>query len=371
MVTRRSLLGQLGVLSAAGPFLTEAALARQARADLPATAQIAWLSANENPAGPPASAIEAMQRGAKDVGRYHMEDIEGFAAEIAASEQVKTEQVLTGVGSSDVITAAICAFASSTRPMITALPSYDVVVNLARKLGRQVVEIPLTPQWAYPVQQLAAAADKAGGGLIYLVNPNNPTSSLTPDEDIRWLATHLPANTVLLVDEAYLEFVEPGKAESAIRYVREGRNVIVSRTFSKIFGMAGARAGYGCARADLIAPMNDFLDNIIPVLGMRAASAALAEKAALVSQRRKINTRIRSEFCAWLKSSGVSYIEPHGNFVMVEVAQNVTTFATEMKKHGLMVGRQFPPLDTMCRVSMGTDQDMARFREAYRKLRSA
>ena len=119
---------------------------------------------------------------------------------------------------------------------------------------------------------------KAGGGLIYLCNPNNPTSSLTPSEDIQWLVNNLPPNTVLFVDEAYLEFVEPGKIESAIRFVREGKNVVISRTFSKIFGMAGARAGYSCAKPELTATMMNFMDNSIPILGLRAADAALGEK---------------------------------------------------------------------------------------------
>lgn len=368
MVTRRSFMGQVGIISAAAPFLTEAALAKETRAGAPAGVKLVHLDANENAAGPPASAIEAIRKGAPDVGRYCFEEIAPFAQSIATLEQIKAEEVLVGVGSSDIITAAICAFASDTKPMITATPSYDIVVKLARDLGRKVVELPLTAQSAYPVQALAAEAQKAGGGLIYLVNPNNPTSSLTPDADIEWLATHLPANTTLLVDEAYLEFAEPAKAQSAMRYVRDGSNVIVSRTFSKIFGMAGARAGYGCARTNLIESMTPFMDNIIPVLGLRAAAAALAEKSTLVPQRRANNTRIRSEFCAWLKTQKLSFIEPHANFVFIDVGRDVKAFGAAMKAKGVAVGRQFPPFNNMCRVTIGTDNDMRRFREAYRAL---
>lgn len=371
MATRRSFISQLGVLAAAGPFLTEAALSQQARAKEPNASAIAWLDGNENPAGPPQSAIDAIRRGAAEVGRYHIEELDGFAAALAASEQIKPQQVLTGAGSGDAIVAAICAFASSTRPVITAAPSYDIVLNLARKLGKHLIEIPLTPQWAYPVRELAAAAEKAGGGLIYLVNPNNPTSSLTPDADVEWLATHLPPDTVLLADEAYLEFVDPDKVTSAIRHVREGRNVIVSRTFSKIYGMAGIRAGFCCARAELITEMNDFMGNMVPLLGMRAALAALAEKTTLVPQRRTHNARVRSQLCAWLRSEGVPYIEPHANFVMVDVGRDVKTFGSAMREKGVAVGRQFPPLTNMLRVTVGTDDDMRRFRDAFRQVRSA
>ena len=371
MVTRRSFVRQFGMLTAAGPFLTEAMLAQQARADTPAAADMVWLDSNENPVGPPASAMAAIVRSVAEVGRYHYPEGEALGQAIAASEQIALPQVLVGVGSSDIITAAICAFASAERPMITGAPSYDIVVNLARKLGRSVIEVPLTPQWGYPVRQLAAQAQQAGGGLIYLCNPNNPTSSLTPDADLHWLATHLPPNTVLLVDEAYLEFVEPGKVASAIRYVREGRSVVVSRTFSKIYGMAGARAGFGCARADLIVAMTDFMDNIIPILGLRAAMAALSERATLIPERRKINARTRDELCRWLRDDGVPYIEPHGNFVMIDVGRDVKTFGTQMKARGVVVGRPFPPLDDMARVSVGTDAEMRRFRQAFREVRSA
>jgi histidinol-phosphate/aromatic aminotransferase/cobyric acid decarboxylase-like protein len=150
--------------------------------------------------------------------------------------------------------------------------------------------------------------------------------------------------------------------------VREGSNVIVSRTFSKIFGMAGARAGYGCARADLIGSMNPFMDNIIPVLGLRAASAALAEKSTLVPQRRATNTRVRGEFCSWLRSKGVTCIEPHANFVFIDVKRDVKSFKSAMLSKGVAVARPFPPFDTMCRVTVGTQDEMRRFREAYAAL---
>jgi histidinol-phosphate aminotransferase len=370
MVTRRSFV-QLGGLTAAGSLLGEVALLGEARANTERKSDIVWLDSNENPAGPPPAAIDAMVRGAADTGRYHFEEFDAFSRAIAESEKVTPQQVLFGVGSSDIITAAICAFASTTRPMITAAPTYDIIVALARKLGRPVIEIPLTQQWAFPVKQLAQEAEKAGGGLIYLCNPNNPTASLTPPEDLRWLATNLPPNTVLLVDEAYLEFTEPGAIESAIRYVRDGKSVVVARTFSKIYGMAGIRAGFGCARPDLLAAMNDFMDNVIPILGLRAAAAALGEKVTLIPARRKTNARIRGELCQWLRDSGIRYIEPHTNFVMIDVGREVGPFSAAMLRQGVAVGRPFPPLNNMLRVTIGTDENMQRFRQAFRQVHGA
>jgi histidinol-phosphate/aromatic aminotransferase/cobyric acid decarboxylase-like protein len=237
-------------------------------------------------------------------------------------------------------------------------------------LGRKVVQLPLTEEWEFPVRKLAEEADRARGGLIYLCNPNNPTSSLTQVDDIAWLAASLPPNTVLLVDEAYIHFVPRSEIRSAMRYVHADRNVVVTRTFSKIYGMAGARAGFGCAKPDLIRVMKPFLDNIIPVLGLRAAMAALGESATLIPARRAAIARTRDDLCDWLRKKNVRYIEPHANFVMIDIGRDVSAFAGDMFRRGVAVGRPFPALKQMLRVTVGTDQEMAKFREAFWQVHS-
>ncbi|WP_129781665.1 aminotransferase class I/II-fold pyridoxal phosphate-dependent enzyme [Peristeroidobacter soli] len=373
MVTRRSFMRQLGVAGAAGVYFGETLLAATAEAADAAArpSSRVWLDANENSAGPPRSAIDAMVQSAPHTWRYHFDEFGALSQAIAASEQISPQQVLFGVGSSEVIASAICAFTSDTKPMVTALPTYDIIVQLARAMGKAVVEIPLTPQWSYPVKQLVEEAKKAGGGLIYLCNPNNPTGSITPVEDVRWLLANLPQDTVLFVDEAYLEFADPAKVESAIKYVREDKSVIVARTFSKIFGMAGVRAGFGCARPDLISAMNPFMDNVIPYLGVRAAMAALQEKSTLIPERRKNNARIRGELCQWLDQNKVRYLPSQANFLMIDVKRDVRGFSNAMYREGVAVGRPFPPLTTMLRVTIGNDTDMQRFRQAFLKVYSA
>ena len=375
MLTRRRLMRDLGFLAVA----SEALLARKLRADAMAGEgarptqdlaphDIVWLDSNENPAGPPASAIKAMAEAAAASARYHFDEFPAFTNAIAQSENVKPEQVLFGVGSTEVIDAAICAFASDSKPLITATSTYDIVVDLARSLGRKVVQVALTDKWAYDVRKLADEATKSGGGLIYICNPNNPTSSITPTSDIDWLAANLPLNTVLLVDEAYIHFAQPGEIESAMKHVRENRNVIVTRTFSKIYGMAGARAGFGCAPPELVKALNPFMDKVIPVMALRGAMAALAEKDTLVPKRRAELGRIRGEFCDWLKGANIRYIEPHANFVMVDIKRDVKTFGKQMLQAGVAVGRPFPPLDGMLRVTIGTDAEMRRFREVFLEI---
>ncbi|HTL54786.1 MAG TPA: aminotransferase class I/II-fold pyridoxal phosphate-dependent enzyme [Candidatus Limnocylindrales bacterium] len=376
MLTRRRLMRDFGLFAVATQVASEPLLARRLRSQAlapevqqaAAPHEIVWLDSNENPAGPSPSAIKAMADAAAAAARYHFDEFPAFTNAIAHSENVKPEQVLFGVGSTEVIDAAICAFTSESRPLISASSTYDIVIDLARSLGKKVAQVPLTDAWAYDVRKLAEEATKAGGGLIYVCNPNNPTSSITPARDIDWLAANLPPNTVLLMDEAYIHFAQPGEIESAMKHVRENRNVIVTRTFSKIYGMAGARAGFGCAPAELVKALNPFMDKVIPVMALRGAMAALAEQDTLVPRRRAELGRIRSEFCDWLRGKDIPYIEPHANFVMVDIKRDVKTFGKQMLGAGVAVGRPFPPLDGMLRVTMGTDADMRKFRDVFSKV---
>lgn len=371
MITRRRFVRDLSCLAAVGQLAGEAFLARRAWAGLPSRDNMVWLDANENPAGPPTSALKAIVDGAAATGRYHFDEFVAFAEAIARSESLTPEQVVFGIGSSDVIDAAICAFSSSAKPMITATSSYEIPVEYAKRLGRKVVQLPLTDEWAFPVRKLAEEAERAGGGLIYICNPNNPTSSITPPSDIGWLAANLPPQTVLLVDEAYIDFLPRADVISALKYVRGDRNVVVTRTFSKIYGMAGARAGFGCAKPDLIRTMRPFLDNVIPILGLRAATAALGESAALIPSRRAAIARTRSELCNWLRQKHIPYIEPYANFVMMDIGRDVRAFGAEMFRKGVAVGRPFPTLKEMLRVTIGTDLEMARFRDVFWEIYSA
>lgn len=365
MLTRRRLIQNLGCIAVAGQLASERSFAQRLHYKTASQPNMVWLDANENPAGPPASAIKAIVDGAASVARYHTDEFEGFAEAIAASEGIKPEQVLFGVGSTEVIDAAICAFTSSSAPLITASPSYDIVVELAKSLKRKVVQVPLTPEWSFDVRKIAEEAGNAGGGLIYLCNPNNPTASLTPTKEIDWLVANLPPHTVLLVDEAYIHFVDPTQIESAIKHLRDNNNLIVARTFSKIYGMAGARAGFGCANPDLIRQMMPYMDKLIPILALRAAKAALGDRQTLVPQRRAGIARARGELCAWLRQKNIQYIEPHANFVMINIGRDSKAFGRAMRERGVAVGRPFPPLDRMLRVTIGTDAEMAKFRNAF------
>jgi histidinol-phosphate aminotransferase len=366
MMSRR----RFAALSLAAPYLAapEIAFAQHAAVEGAVPADTVWLNANENPEGPPPEAREAISRAIGEAGRYNHRAFPALHEALAHLAGVESGQVIPGAGSTEVLHCALDAFTSASKPLITTWPTWEMARDLVEAAGRRVVKVQLTRQWSADVERMAHEAKQAGGGVIHLGNPNNPTSSVTPKSELRWLAEHLPPSTVLLVDEAYIQFADPGETESAVAYVREGRNVIATRTFSKLYGMAGVRVGFGCGRADLLKQMQPFRNNVISILGARAAMTAAQLGEEFVGARRAARNRIRAELCGWLDHRGFRYIPPQANFVLIDIRQDVQSIIPRMLAEGVAVGRRFDSLDTWMRVAIGTPMEMEKFRTAFEKV---
>ncbi len=372
MMTRRGFAARLGLAAAGAGALTEAAFAQRAMMrgeELPAG--MVWLNANENPAGPPPAALEAMSNVLATTGRYHFQEFGDFYEALARSEGLEPRQVMAGFGSSEVLHAAVDAFTTAARPLIIMYPSFEGPMEVAKGLGRPVVRVPLTAAYGADVRKMAEAAGKAGGGLIYICNPNNPTGTVTPAAEVDWLVRNLPANTVVVLDEAYIHFGSTPQLRSGLDYVRQGKDVIVTRTFSKIYGMAGLRVGFGCARPDLLERMAHFRNNVISVVAVRAVTVALRDAGTLVAERREALLRTRESLCGWLRDRNLRYIESQANFMMIDIGRPAAEFGPRMARLGVAVGRPFPPLDNLLRVTIGTDADMEKFREVFWKVYTA
>jgi len=369
MFTRRNFIAGAGAAAAATRLLPEMAWAQRAAvktAGLPK--DMVWLNANENPAGIPEVAQAAMREVLPAAFRYHYQEFGDIYAAIAKSDELSAEQILVGAGSSEALHLVVDIYTSATRPLITVAPAYEGPIELARVLGRPVVLTKLRDDYTADVHKLAEEADKAHGGLIYLCNPNNPTSAVTRAKELAWLVGNLPANTTLLVDEAYLHFVEAPDVESALPYVRQGKDVIVTRTYSKIYGMAGLRVGFAAARPDIIKRLAPLRINVISIVSARAVVAAIGQQQTLVPQRRAALAATRRELCGWLKERNVKFIEPHANFMMIDCGRNAREFIEKMPRLGVAPGRPFPPLENLLRVTIGTDPEMAKFRDVFWKV---
>ena len=372
MLTRRGFAERIGLAAAALRLMPEMAYAQRAAvktADLPK--DMVWLNANENPAGPPQVSLEAMREVLPTSGRYHYQEFKGIYATMANSEGLAPENVVAGCGSSEVLHTAVDLFTAPDKPLISVSPGYEYPPELARAFGRPVVFTKVREDYTADVKALAEAADRAKGGLIYLCNPNNPTSAMVKSADIDWLVANLPPRTILLVDEAYIHFGESPDLKSALPYVRQGKEVIVARTFSKIYGMAGLRAGFAAAKPEYIARMSRLSMNVISIVTGRAVVAALEHRDEIVPSRKATLAKTRAELCAWLQERDVRFIQPHANFIMIDCGRDAREFIASMPKMGVAPGRPFPPLDNMLRVTIGTDAEMAKFREVFWKVYKA
>jgi histidinol-phosphate aminotransferase len=360
--SRRAFAGMM----AAG--LTEAAFAQRAKVSGVAPADTVWLNGNEFPEGPPKASVDAMANIIGGSNRYHYQEFPAFYAKVAANEGLSADEILVGAGSSEVLHAAVEAFTSPTLPLIIPMPTYEAAPELTRYKGNPVIETPLTAKMAPDVRKIAAAAEKAGGGLIYIVNPNNPTATITTSDDMAWLVANLPKNTNILFDEAYLHYATSPEASSGFRYVKEGKNVLVARTFSKIYGMAGLRAGFMAGRPDLIQKLTPYRNNVISIVTARAVIAAIDLGPQFLAERKAMIVNTRNELCSWLEKKNYKFIPPQANFIMIETGRDAKEIQAAMLPKGVAIGRQFPPLTTMVRVTIGTDAEMAKFRRAFSEV---
>jgi histidinol-phosphate aminotransferase len=362
MFSRRAFAGMI----AAG--LTEAAFAQRAKLSGVAPADTVWINGNEFPEGPPQASVEAMAKVIGSSNRYHYQEFPEFYSKLAASEGLTADQILVGSGSSEPLHAAVEAFTSPTVPLIIPMPTYEAAPELTRYKGHPVIETPLNSKMAPDVRRMAAEAEKAAGGLIYIVNPNNPTSTITTNDDLAWLVANLPKNTNVLVDEAYLHYATSPEAKTAFPYVKEGKNVLVARTFSKIYGMAGLRVGYIGGRPDLISKLEPYRNNVISIVSVRAVLAALDLGPKMLEERKAKIVHTRDELCSWMAQKNLKFIPPQANFVMIETGRDAKDVQAAMLAKGVAIGRQFPPLNTMIRVSIGTDAEMAKFRRVFTEV---
>ena len=343
------------------PFYNEPALAQlSALGRIPADG--VKINSNENPLGPCPEAIEAMYGAIRKGGRYQYEEAPAFAEAFAAAEGLPRDHVMPFAGSSDPLHRAILAFTSPTRSLVLADPTYEAGERAARFIGAKVVRVPLTKNYAHDTRAMAAADPNAG--VIYVCNPNNPTGTLTPRGDLEFLIANKPKDAIVLLDEAYLHFSD---ARPCLDLAAAGKDLIVLRTFSKLYGMAGLRAGVAAGRPDLLQKIEPYGNNIMPATGMVGATASLQVKK-LVSERRLINRDIREEVFTFLEKREFSYTPSVSNKFMLDVKRPGMEVVKALAAEKVFIGRVWPAMPTHVRVTIGTPEEMQKFQEALLKV---
>ncbi len=361
--SRRSFLHLTAAASTAAAFrmVTEPMLAAAARAPMPKDAVV--IDENENPLGPSQAARDAMTAIIPRGGRYSHHLTEELIETYAQMEGLSPESIHVFAGSTPALYYTVRAFTSPQKSYVTADPGYEAGMHASGNAGARVVKVPLTRTFAHDVRAMIAAAPDSG--LFYICTPNNPTGTLTPHADVEYLLENKPKGSIVLVDEAYIHFCD---TPSALDLVKAGKDIVVLRTFSKVYGMAGIRCGLAIARPDLLENILAWGGwNFMPVTAMVAASASLKDPQ-LVPERRRINASIRQETFQWLDRNGFSYIPSESNCFLLETKRPGKEVIDAMAKQNVFIGRIWPVLPTHVRITVGTQAEMERFQDAFQKV---
>ncbi len=364
--TRRG-FGRFSALLGAGatlPFYNEAAMAQLSMIG-PLPDDAVKINANENPLGPCKAAHDAICSIVAKGGRYMYEETFSFAKTLAEQEGVKPNYVTPYPGSSDPLHRAVLSFTSPSKSFVMGDPGYEAGDRAARVVGSKTIRVPLTKNYEHDVEAMAKADPNAG--LIYICNPNNPTGTITPRAKIEWLVANKPAGSIILVDEAYLHF---SSATAVSDMVAADKDVIILRTFSKLYGMAGLRAGAAIGRPDLLAKLQTWGAGALPLTGMIGAHISLKEKG-LVAERKAIVAGVRNDVFDYMHKHNFSFVPSESNKFMVDVKRPGGEIVKAMAKEKVFIGRVWPAWPNHVRVSIGTKEEMAKFKTAFTKVMAA
>ena len=333
----------------------------------PGAAGLVRLDSNENPYGPSPAALDAVRAAFGEASRYTGDAAGSLVDAIAAEHRVSPEHVLLGVGSTEVLRMAVLAFTAPDRALVSAAPTFEDPARVARVAGAPVHEVRVDAALRL---DLAAMADRAAGaGLVFLCNPNNPTSTVHGGAAVRDFVADVrrrSPETTVLIDEAYHEFVEDPAYATAIPLALADPKVVVARTFSKVYGLAGLRVGYAIGAPPTLAAMRRHrLASGSNALGVAAALASLAPRGPssrsgqeFAASQRTLNRAAREFAHRTLAGAGFVPVPSQTNFLFFDIRRDVRAFQRACADRGVLVGRPFPPLDTHARISIGTMEEM-------------
>jgi histidinol-phosphate aminotransferase len=325
--------------------------------------QLCW---NENPFGPAESAKDAMREAIGRACRYPDAEEQVLLELIAAREGCQPGQIVMGAGSGEILDVAGFHFGLEKGEIIAADPSYMQLVNAADRVGGKAVRVPLNARLEHDLPAMAAAVNP-GTSLVYLVNPNNPTGTVCDPAELKQFVREQSARTTVFIDEAYLECTDNFAERTCAPLAVEGRNVVVARTFSKIYGLAGMRLGYGIMPEKLAVSLKARMTGSLSIVTLAAAIASLRDQDYVASARAKLKAG-REALVAQAKALGKECAVPMGNFVFIKTGMPVKDFIAKMRLEGVEVGRPFPPLLEWARITVGLPEEMEACHRAMRKV---
>jgi histidinol-phosphate aminotransferase len=363
-LSRRSFLRTASATLAAAPLLTEAHFARAAAVELDVpefNPKGVYIDSNENPLGPCEAARKAVIDIVPNGGRYAFPLYGNLIKTYADQMGVPPSYLALYPGSSDPLQFVTMAYTSPTRSLVTADPTYEAASAAAAAVKAPIHAVPLAKDHSHDVHAMVTADPTAG--VIYICNPNNPTGTVTSKEQIDYALANKPAGSILLIDEAYIHLSD---TPSAIGHVQNGKDVIILRTFSKIYGMAGLRCGFAIGKPALLKKLEAFGMSPMPVTGMIAAQASLQDST-LVPKRKKMIADVRNDTFAWLRQNNYSFIPSESNCFMIDVKRPGIQIRKLMAKDDVFIGRSWAAWPNYVRITVGLPSEMEAFKVSFKK----
>ena len=383
-VSRRSFVASLGAGTAGlltAPLIRwpghEALLAQglpERRADrlLASAPGMIRIDSNENPNGPGRHALEAISNAFSHANRYPVKEEDDALAMIAKVRGVSPTNVILGCGSGELLRAAVLAFTTPERALVAPEPTFEAPANFAKFMQHPVVAPPVDAKLRLDLDAIVSAS--RGAGLVYFCNPNNPTATVHGGDDVAAFVEAMnraSPDTVILVDEAYHEYVADKSYRTSIPIALANPRVVVTRTFSKVFGMAGLRAGYAIGQPDTLKLMSRWLlGSNVNQLALAAVTETVGDTAHVASEQRR-NEEARAFTRSFFQNAGYTVHAADANFMMVDIRRDAHAFKLECVKHKVAIGRAFPSLANYARISVGTMPQMKKAVDVFRTVLAA
>ena len=324
---------------------------------------------NENPYGPSPAARAVISNAIPVSCRYPDEENKLLLDTLAAHEAVPADHLVTGTGSGELLRALGLLVGRDGGEIIAALPTYSELPDYAKGAGASLKFVPVDKELKHDLNAMRAAVTERTRA-VYICNPNNPTGTVVSRESLEAFIAAVPDTVTTIVDEAYMDFADLHGVGSVSALTAGNKRVVVLRTFSKIHGMAGIRMGYAISRPDIIKSVAAVTMTTPNIFAVRAARASLGDKGFLTDTRRRILAS-RRKITTELTQLGLRYAVPQGNFVFFDTGMPLARFTDLMKARNILVGRPFPPYDTWCRITIGTEPEVAAFLDALHSVKAA
>lgn len=324
------------------------------------------LSSNENPFGPSPAVREAMQKAFDEGCRYPYSYQQELLQMLAKKEGVSTDHIVITGGSTEGLKITGLTYGIDNGEILTGDPTFKALLGYGEQFGAHINKVPLNEDLAYDLDEIERRVTNQTR-LVFLCNPNNPTGTIVAADKLRDFCETVSKRTVIFSDEAYYDFITEPDYPSMVELVKTGHNVIVSRTFSKVYGLAGIRIGYLIARPDIAQRLRRNVVAFTNVLALFAAKAAL-EDTQFYRFSLQQNEKAKAHIYANLDEMGLKYVPSHTNFIFFRTGRDIVELNRAMREEGVRIGRPFPPLTDWCRISTGTMDEVRMFTGALKKV---